>query len=161
MQYLIKWKGYPALENSWLLEKELTKAKELLNEFKQQEKRMMKQRTNTLALEAQQNPKEGILSWTQSMTSSSQSSKLKAPQMSPTIRPPRDSEKQETHAKPSGDLVSHDQTRNKSPNISCAPTRDKLQDQIRFGQATSPMINKWQIVETIHNQQRHVTLVKG
>jgi Chromo (CHRromatin Organisation MOdifier) domain len=38
MQYLIKWKGYPASENSWLLEKELTNAKELLNKFKQQEK---------------------------------------------------------------------------------------------------------------------------
>jgi hypothetical protein len=38
MQYLIKWKGYLALENSWLLEKELTHAKELLNNFKQQEK---------------------------------------------------------------------------------------------------------------------------
>jgi hypothetical protein len=34
MQYLIKWKGYPASENSWLSEKELTHAKELLNKFK-------------------------------------------------------------------------------------------------------------------------------
>jgi hypothetical protein len=33
-QYLIKWKGYPASENSWLPEKELTHAKELLNKFK-------------------------------------------------------------------------------------------------------------------------------
>jgi hypothetical protein len=33
-QYLIKWKGYPASENSWLPEKELTHTKELLNEFK-------------------------------------------------------------------------------------------------------------------------------
>jgi hypothetical protein len=35
MQYLIKWKGYPASENSWLPEKELTNAKELLDQFKQ------------------------------------------------------------------------------------------------------------------------------
>jgi hypothetical protein len=35
MQYLIKWKGYPASENSWLPEKELTNAKELLDKFKQ------------------------------------------------------------------------------------------------------------------------------
>jgi hypothetical protein len=35
MQYLIKWKGYPASENSWLPEKELTNAKKLLNKFKQ------------------------------------------------------------------------------------------------------------------------------
>jgi hypothetical protein len=34
-QYLIKWKGYPVSENSWLPEKELTNAKELLNKFKQ------------------------------------------------------------------------------------------------------------------------------
>jgi hypothetical protein len=34
-QYLIKWKGYPMSENSWLSEKELTNAKELLNKFKQ------------------------------------------------------------------------------------------------------------------------------
>jgi Chromo (CHRromatin Organisation MOdifier) domain len=33
-QYLIKWKGYPESENSWLPEKELTHAKELLNNFK-------------------------------------------------------------------------------------------------------------------------------
>jgi hypothetical protein len=33
-QYLIKWKGYPASENSWLPEKELTHAKELLDKFK-------------------------------------------------------------------------------------------------------------------------------
>jgi hypothetical protein len=34
-QYLIKWKGYPASENLWLPEKELTNAKKLLNKFKQ------------------------------------------------------------------------------------------------------------------------------
>jgi hypothetical protein len=53
MQYLIKWKGYLASENSWLPEKELTNAKELLNKFKQQEKQTPKQRTNTLMLQAQ------------------------------------------------------------------------------------------------------------
>jgi hypothetical protein len=34
-QYLIKWKGYPTSENLWLPEKELTNAKELLDQFKQ------------------------------------------------------------------------------------------------------------------------------
>jgi Chromo (CHRromatin Organisation MOdifier) domain len=33
-QYLIKWKGYPESENSWLPEKELTHTTELLNNFK-------------------------------------------------------------------------------------------------------------------------------
>jgi len=84
-QYLIKWKGYPALENSWLLKKELTHIKELLNEFKR--------KTCIQALQAQQNPKEGILSWTKSATSSSQSSKSKFPQVSPVIRPAHDLKK--------------------------------------------------------------------
>ena len=92
-QYLIKWKGYPALENSWLPEKELTNAKELLDKFKQQEKQVTKQRLNTLVLQAQQEPKEGILSWMPSTTSCSPSSKLKVPQVNPVIRPARDLEK--------------------------------------------------------------------
>jgi hypothetical protein len=92
------------------------------------------------------------LSWMQSMTSSSPSSKLKVPQVNPVIRPSRDPEKQGTHAKPSGDLVSHNQTRNKSPDTSCVLTRDKSQDQIRFGRARSPLINKWQTVGTVCNQ---------
>jgi hypothetical protein len=125
MQYLIKWNGYPASENLWLPEKELTNAKELLDKFKQQEKHMTKQRLNTLALQVQQEPKEGILSWMQSMTSSSQSSKSKVPQVNPVIRPSHDPEKQGTCAKPSCDLVLRDQTRNKSPDISHVPTRDK------------------------------------
>jgi hypothetical protein len=132
-QYLIKWKGYPASENSWLPEKELTNAKELLNKFKQQEKHTTQQRLNILALQAQQEPKEGILLWTQSITSSSPSSKSKVPQVNPVIRPSHDPEKQGTCAKPSGDLVSRDQTRNKSPDTSCVLTRDKSRDQIRFG----------------------------
>jgi hypothetical protein len=124
-QYLIKWKGYPASENLWLPEKELTNAKQLLDQFKQQERHTMKQRLNTLALQVQQEPKEGILSWMQSITSSSQSSKSKIPQVNPVIRPACDPEKQRAHAKPSGDLVPRDQTRNKSPDSLCVPTRDK------------------------------------
>ena len=120
--------------------------------IKQQEKQAPKQRTNTLALQAQQNPKEGILSWTQSTTLSSQNSKLKVPQVNPVIRPTCDPEKQETHAKPLYDLVSHDQIGNKSPDISRAPTCDKSQDLICFGQARSLLINKWQIIGTIRNQ---------
>ena len=123
MQYLIKWKGYPASENSWLPEKELTNAKELLDQFKQ--RRALKQRLNTLALQVQQKPKEGILSWTQSTTSSVTSSKSKVPQINPMTRPARDSEKQEARANSSGDLITRDQTRNKSPDTSRALTRDK------------------------------------
>jgi hypothetical protein len=160
-QYLIKWKGYPTSENSWLPEKELTNAKELLDKFKQQENRTTKQQLNTLVLQAQQESKEGILLWTQSTTSRSPSSKLKVPQVNPVIRPACDPKKQGARAKPSGDLASRDQTRNKSPNQSRVPTRDQSRDSIHFGQARSPLINKWQTVGTVCNQQRHVTLVIG
>jgi len=143
----------------WLPEKELTNAKKLLDQFKQ--KHAPKQRISTLALQVQQRPKEGILSWTQSVTSSITSSKSKVPQVNPMIRPARDPEKQGARAKPSGDLVSCDQTRNRSPDSSRVLTRDKSRDSIHFGQARSPLINKWQTVGTVCNQQRHVTLVIG
>ena len=132
------------LENSWLLEKELTHAKELLDKFKR--------KTHIPVLQVQQNPKEGILSWTLSMTSNFRSSKLKVPQVNSMIRPAHDPEKQGTRAKLSGDLVPHDQNRSKSPDISRAPTHDKSQDQIRFGQARSPLINRWQTMGTVCNQ---------
>jgi hypothetical protein len=122
---------------------------------------MMKQRLNTLVLQAQQEPKEGILSWMKSTTSSSLSSKLKVPQVNPVTRPARDPEKQEARAKPPGDLVSRDQTKNKSPDSLCVLTRDKSRDSIHFGQARSPLINKWQTVGTVCNQRRHVTPVIG
>jgi hypothetical protein len=117
MQYLIKWKGYPASEHSWLPEKELSHAKELLSKFKQ--------RTNILVLQAQQKPKEGILSWTQSTTLSFQSSKSRIPQVNPMIRPTCDPEKQGTHAQTSGDLITHDHTRSKSSDTLRALAHDK------------------------------------
>src|SRR5882672_9563944 len=52
-QYLVKWKGYPDSENSWLPEKELTHAKELLTKFHEP-------RINNIA--GAMGPKEGILS---------------------------------------------------------------------------------------------------
>jgi len=158
-QYLIKWKGYPASENSWLPEKELTNAKELLDQFKQ--KHNLRQGINTLALQAQQRPKEGILSRTQSTTSNITSSKSKVPQVNPAIRPACDPEKQGARAQQSGDLVSHDQTSNRLLDPSRVLSRDKSRDSTRFGWARSPLINKWQIVGTVHNQQRHVTPVIG
>jgi hypothetical protein len=112
-------------------------------------------------LQAQQRPKEGILSWTASTTSSITSSKLKVPQVNPMIRPARDPEKQGAHAKPSGDLVSHDQISNRLPDISHVLSRDKSRDSTCFGRARSPLINQWQTVGTVHNQRRHVTPVLG
>jgi hypothetical protein len=102
-----------------------------------------------------------ILLWMESTTSSSQSLKSKFPQVSPMIRPARDPEKQGAHAKPSGDLKPHDQVRGKSPNTSHVITCDQSRDLIHFGQARSPLINKWKTMGTVFNQQRHVTPVKG
>jgi hypothetical protein len=106
-------------------------------------------------------PKRTRVSWTQSATSSITSSKSKVPQVNPMIRPACDPEKQGARAKPSGDPVSRDQTRNKSPDLSYVLTHDKSRDSIRFGRARSPLINKWQTVGTVCNQRRHVTPVIG
>jgi hypothetical protein len=156
-QYLVRWKGYPKSENSWLPEKELSHAQELLTEFKQ--------RTSVQALQAQQKPKEGILSWTQSTTSSFQSSKSKVPQVNQVIRPARDPEKLETRAQVSGDQIPCDQTRSKSPDtprdLSRVITRDKSRDPIHFGRARNPLISRWQMVGTVNNQRTHVTPVIG
>jgi hypothetical protein len=103
-------------------------------------------------LQVQQNPKEGILSWMESATSSSLSSKLKVSQVSPVIRPACDPEKQGAHAKPLGDLAPYDQTRSKSPDKAHDQTHDKSQDPIHFGQARSPLINKWKTMGTVFNQ---------
>ena len=106
-----------------------------------------------------------MVSWTQSTTSSFQSSKSKVPQVNQVTRPARDSEKLRTRAQASGDLVTRDQTKSKSPDTPCDLSRvitcDKSRDPIRFGRARSPLINRWQTVGTVCNQQRHVTPVIG
>jgi hypothetical protein len=140
-------------ENSWLPEKELSHAQELLNEFKQ--------RTHILVLQAQQKPKEGILSWTKSTTLSFQSSKSKVPQVNPVMRPAHDPKKQGTHAQVSGDLVSRDNNRSKSLDTSRVLAHDKSQDPIHFRRARSPLINRWQTMGMVSNQRRHMTPVIG
>src|SRR5258707_6598927 len=52
-QYLVKWKGYPDSENSWIPEKELSHAKELLAKFRT---------TKIYSITGVMSPKEGILS---------------------------------------------------------------------------------------------------
>src|SRR6202008_3014135 len=54
-QYLVKWKGYPDSENSWIPAKELTHAQDLLRQFENGQRQVR-------ALQAQREPKEGILS---------------------------------------------------------------------------------------------------
>jgi len=59
-QYLVKWKGYPDSENSWLPAKELQSVRELLKQFHDRQVQII---TTNQALQAQWKPKEGILSW--------------------------------------------------------------------------------------------------
>jgi hypothetical protein len=77
------------------------------------------------------------VSWTQSTTSSSRSSKSKVPQVNLVTRPARDPEKLRAHAQTSGDPIPCDQTRSKSPDTPCDQSRtlahDKSRDPICFG----------------------------
>jgi hypothetical protein len=57
-QYLVKWKGYPDSENSWLPAKELTHAKDALHKFKSKNA----SKEGIQVLQAQEGLKEGILS---------------------------------------------------------------------------------------------------
>jgi hypothetical protein len=66
-----------------------------------------------------------FVSWTQSATSSSPSSKSKVLQVNPMTRPACDPEKQGACAKSSDDLITCDQIRNKSPDTSRVPTHNK------------------------------------
>src|SRR5207302_8081641 len=57
-QYLVKWKGYPNSENSWLPAKELMHAKDALREFKSKHT----PKEGIRVLQVQGGLKEGILS---------------------------------------------------------------------------------------------------
>ena len=60
-EYLVKWKDYPEAENSWIPQKELSHAQELLANYK-------KSKTRIRTLQEQRGLKEGILLWAQPMT---------------------------------------------------------------------------------------------
>ena len=64
IQYLVKWKGYPNSENSWLPASQMKHATELVNEFHRRFPRSPKP-SDLRVLQAQQGLKEGILLRTQ------------------------------------------------------------------------------------------------
>ena len=82
MQYLVKWKGYPDSENSWLPARELTHAQELVCDF--QTKQTSKEGIRTL--QAQGKPKEGILSQASPVPSHTQVNACTSPAV-PTLKP--------------------------------------------------------------------------
>jgi len=64
-EYLVHWKGYTDTDCTWVPAKELTHAKELVQEFLSRQK----PKEGIWVLQVQQKPKEGILSRTESVTS--------------------------------------------------------------------------------------------
>jgi len=64
-QYLVHWKGYTEADHTWVPAKELTHAKELVQQFEAAQK----SKEGIQALQEQGKPKEGILSWTKSTPS--------------------------------------------------------------------------------------------
>ena len=59
-EYLVYWKEYTNADRTWVPTKELSHAKELVQEFLSRQK----PKEGIQALQAQWKPKEGILSWT-------------------------------------------------------------------------------------------------
>ena len=62
LQYLVKWKGYPASENSWVAAGDMKNAPKLTTAFHSRYPNMPKIIIRTLSLQAQTDLKEGILS---------------------------------------------------------------------------------------------------
>ena len=69
IQYLVKWKGYPNLENSWLPASQMKHPAELVQQFHHHLPRSPKP-SDLRTLQAQQGLKEGILSRTKGFTPS-------------------------------------------------------------------------------------------
>jgi len=68
-QYLVHWKGYTEADCTWIPAKELTHAKELVEQFEAAQKAAQKSKEGIRTLQEQGKPKEGILSWTKSTPS--------------------------------------------------------------------------------------------
>jgi len=85
-QYLVKWKGYPDSENSWLPAKELQSACKLLKQFHNCQVWIL---TTNQALQVQWKPKEGILLWAKPIPPHlKRGSYRKTPSLpSPTLKP--------------------------------------------------------------------------
>jgi len=157
-QYFVHWKGYTDADNSWIPAGELTHTKELLAEF--HARHHPKEGIRIQALQAQGDPKEGILLRAilappslsyKPVTSASRDrgdishDPTHDSSRDPfTTRIPRD-----LSARDPGNLQPHDPgkiTHDLSRNWSSTMSPDKT----RFGRASNPLIDTWQIVGTIN-----------
>jgi len=165
-KYLVHWKGYTNADRTWVLAKELTHTKELVQEFLSRQK----PKEGIRVLQVQQKPKEGILSRIESATSRIQRNpspsppkaapKLKYSHVVESTLRPRDP------GKPSPDL-SRVQSRDTSTTlrsrdiqardpgkVSHDLPRDwsstRSPDCTRFRHAPSPLIGTWKTMGTIN-----------
>jgi len=157
-QYFIHWKGYTDADNSWIPAGELIHTKELVAEFHTHNH--PKEGIRIQALQAQGDPKEGILSQA-------------------VLVPPSLSYKPITSASRDCGNISHDPTYDSSHDPSATRTSCDLSardpgnlrpcdpgkithdlsrkwsstmspDQMRFGCMSNPLINMWQIIGMIN-----------
>jgi len=160
-QYLVKWKGYPDSENSWLPAKELQSARELLKQFHDCQVQIV---TTKQALQVQWKPKEGILSRASpapphlkrglhEKASSPPDPTLK-PSYSQIVKTKIPLHDPEKWACDPGKITC-DVPRDPSPAlVTCDPTHDHIQardltrarDPTRFRHATHPLIGMWKTV---------------
>jgi len=157
-QYFVHWKGYTDADNSWIPARELTHAKELLAEF--HARTHPKEGICIQALQAQGDPKEGILSQAVLATPSLNYKPITSASRDHeniSHDPTCDSSRDPSAIRTSHDLSAHDPgnlqprdpgkiTHDLSRNWSSTLSYDKT----RFGRASNPLINTWQIVGTIN-----------
>src|SRR5260221_2719490 len=160
-QYLVKWKGYPDSENSWIPEKELSHAKELLAKFRA---------TKIHSITGVMGPKEGILSRAKLATSQNPRNSDRATNLAPEQRysqvvqirkPTRGPEKQ---ARDRGNM-SHDSSRDPHASLiarDLSRAHIRSHDPTRFRRVSHPLINTWQTVGTNQriNERMGIPLTK-
>jgi len=158
IQYFIHWKGYTNANNSWILAGELTHAKELVAKF--HACNCLKEGICIWALQAQGDPKEGILSWVVLMPpglSYKPITSASCDRGNISHDPTHDSSRDPSTTCTSRDLSAHDPgnlqpcdpekiTHDLSRNWSSTISYDKM----HFGHVSNPLINMWQIVGTIN-----------
>jgi len=155
-QYLVKWKGYPDLENSWLPAKELQSAHELLKQFHNRQVWIV---TTNQALQVQWKPKEGILSQASPAPPYlKRGSYVKTPSPPDLTLKPSYSQIVKMKILPCDPgKVTCDVSRDPSSAlVSCDPTHDPTwpRDPTCFGCATCLLIGMWKTMGTNQRSTR-------